>query len=70
MMTVFNIFVRFLYGVILVGEAVVNKGKSEPGKRFSRNVCVFADGQIDRCPTGTGTFHLTLLSLVNISNIN
>ena len=37
----------FLYGVIFVGEA-------EDPSRHSRNVCVFADGEVDRCPTGTG----------------
>jgi trans-L-3-hydroxyproline dehydratase len=37
----------FLYGTIFVGppcsEAV-----------HSRNVCIFAEGEVDRCPTGTG----------------
>jgi proline racemase len=37
----------FLYGVILVGPAV------EPA-HHSRNVCIFADGEVDRSPTGTG----------------
>ena len=37
----------FLYGVIFVGPA-------EDPANHSRNVCVFADGQIDRSPTGTG----------------
>lgn len=37
----------FLYGTIFVGEA------QEPANH-SRNVCVFADGEVDRCPTGTG----------------
>ncbi len=37
----------FLYGVIFVGEA------QDPG-HHSRNVCVFADGEVDRSPTGTG----------------
>jgi trans-L-3-hydroxyproline dehydratase len=37
----------FLYGTILVGRPAL------PGSH-SRNVCVFADGQIDRSPTGTG----------------
>jgi trans-L-3-hydroxyproline dehydratase len=36
----------FLYGVIFTGEPA--------GDADSRNVCVFADGEIDRCPTGTG----------------
>lgn len=37
----------FLYGTIFVGEA------QDPA-HHSRNVCVFADGEVDRCPTGTG----------------
>lgn len=37
----------FLYGTIIVGEA------QDPA-HHSRNVCVFADGEVDRCPTGTG----------------
>ncbi len=36
----------FLYGVIFVQE--------KEGKRHSQNVCVFANGEIDRSPTGTG----------------
>jgi trans-L-3-hydroxyproline dehydratase len=37
----------FLYGTILTGRA------HDPGAD-SRNVCVFAEGEIDRSPTGTG----------------
>jgi trans-L-3-hydroxyproline dehydratase len=37
----------FLYGVIFVGPA------RDPA-HHSRNVCVFADGEVDRSPTGTG----------------
>ncbi|MFC2054996.1 proline racemase family protein [Chloroflexota bacterium] len=37
----------FLYGTIFIG------GAHEYG-HHSRNVCVFADGEVDRCPTGTG----------------
>ena len=37
---------NFLYGTIFVEQL------SQPG--HSRNVCVFADGEVDRCPTGTG----------------
>jgi trans-L-3-hydroxyproline dehydratase len=36
----------FLYGVVFVGPA------ESPGAH-SRNVCVFAGGEVDRCPTGT-----------------
>jgi trans-L-3-hydroxyproline dehydratase len=38
---------EFLYGVIFVGEAL------DP-THHSRNVCIFADGEVDRSPTGTG----------------
>ncbi len=37
----------FLYGTIFVGKALNHK-------HHSRNVCVFAEGEVDRCPTGTG----------------
>lgn len=37
----------FLYGTILCGPA------HEPGAH-SRNVCIFAEGEVDRSPTGTG----------------
>lgn len=43
----------FLYGTIFVGRA-------EAGAAY-RHVCVFAEGQLDRCPTGTGvSAHLAL----------
>ncbi len=44
----------FLYGVIFVGEA-------HRRENHSRNVCVFADGEVDRCPTGTGVSARTAL---------
>jgi trans-L-3-hydroxyproline dehydratase len=37
----------FLYGVIFVGPG-------QDKNSHSRNVCVFADGEVDRSPTGTG----------------
>ncbi len=37
----------FLYGTIFVGPA-------EDPSNHSRNVCVFAEGEVDRSPTGTG----------------
>jgi proline racemase len=37
----------FLYGTIFVGPP---RGEGA----HSRNVCVFAEGEVDRCPTGTG----------------
>jgi trans-L-3-hydroxyproline dehydratase len=36
----------FLYGVVFIGDAV-------GADAHSRNVCIFADGQVDRSPTGT-----------------
>jgi proline racemase len=44
----------FLYGVIFTGKA-------EDPKNHSRNVCVFADGEVDRSPTGTGVSARTAL---------
>lgn len=38
---------NFLYGTIFVGPA-------HSRENHSRNVCIFADGELDRCPTGTG----------------
>ena len=40
-----------LYGVIFVGAA---HETAVPGVPRSREVCVFADGEVDRSPTGTG----------------
>ena len=37
----------FLYGVIFTGEA-------HDSGHHSRNVCIFADGEVDRSPTGSG----------------
>ena len=37
----------FLYGVVFVG-------RPEDPAHHSRNVCIFADGEVDRSPTGTG----------------
>lgn len=37
----------FVYGTIFVGDA-------HDEEHHSRNVCVFADGEVDRSPTGTG----------------
>jgi proline racemase len=37
---------NFLYGTILI--------EREAGPYHSRNVCVFAEGEVDRSPTGTG----------------
>ena len=37
----------FLYGTIFVGPPL-------EGGAHSRNVCIFAEGEVDRCPTGTG----------------
>jgi proline racemase len=37
----------FLYGTIFVGPPLDRDA-------HSRNVCIFAEGEVDRCPTGTG----------------
>ena len=37
----------FLYGTIFIDEP-------EDTDSYSRNVCIFADGEVDRSPTGTG----------------
>lgn len=43
----------YLYGVVVTGPPA--------GDADLRNVCVFADGEVDRCPTGTGVSgHLAL----------
>ncbi len=47
----------FLYGTILVGppHGRSDSGRSDSGDgAHSRNVCVFAEGEVDRSPTGTG----------------
>lgn len=43
----FEADLSFLYGTIFIGPPL------EPGAH-SRNVCIFAEGEVDRCPTGTG----------------
>ena len=42
----------FLYGPIFIGPPL-QEGALR-GSVHSRNVCVFAEGEVDRCPTGTG----------------
>lgn len=37
----------FLYGTIFIGDPHMKINDS-------RNVCIFADGEVDRCPTGSG----------------
>ncbi|MCK4787931.1 MAG: proline racemase family protein, partial [Desulfobacteraceae bacterium] len=37
----------FLYGTIFIGPPLAEDA-------HSRNVCIFAEGEVDRCPTGTG----------------
>lgn len=37
----------FLYGTIFIGDPIHTGADS-------RNVCVFAEGEVDRCPTGSG----------------
>lgn len=42
--------VNWLYGTIFFEEPV-----REDNKLITKNVCIFAEGQVDRSPTGTGT---------------
>jgi trans-L-3-hydroxyproline dehydratase len=42
--------IDWLYGTIFL-ESVRREGKT----LVTKNVCIFADGQVDRSPTGTGT---------------
>jgi len=37
----------FLYGTIFIGD-------SDKPEIASKNVCIFAEGEVDRCPTGSG----------------
>ena len=43
----FEADLSFLYGTIFIGKA-------ENSNHHSRNVCIFAEGEVDRSPTGTG----------------
>ena len=43
----FEADLSFLYGTIFVGPPL-------GAGAHSRNVCIFAEGEVDRCPTGTG----------------
>ena len=44
----FEYDLSFLYGTIFIDNTV------QPSGNDSRNVCVFAEGEVDRCPTGSG----------------
>jgi len=43
----FDADLSFLYGTIFIGPPLTPEGNS-------RNVCIFAEGEVDRSPTGTG----------------
>lgn len=43
----FEVDLSFLYGTIFIGGPI-SQGLD------SRNVCIFAEGEVDRCPTGSG----------------
>lgn len=43
----FEADLSFLYGTIFIGPPLDKNADS-------RNVCIFAEGEVDRCPTGTG----------------
>ena len=49
----FEADLSFLYGVIFVQESA-QESYSSTDEVHSRNVCVFADGELDRSPTGSG----------------
>ncbi len=40
--------ISYLYGTIFIDNTI------QPSGNDSRNVCVFAEGEVDRCPTGSG----------------
>jgi len=44
----FEYDLSFLYGTIFIDN------KKQPSGVDSRNVCIFAEGEVDRCPTGSG----------------
>lgn len=48
----FEAELSFLYGVIFVQEN--DQASFKPEEVHSRNVCIFADGELDRSPTGSG----------------
>lgn len=48
--------IDWLYGTILTSPVI-----REGNKLISNNICIFAEGQIDRSPTGTGTGGRTAL---------
>jgi trans-L-3-hydroxyproline dehydratase len=48
----FEADLSFLYGTIFVGPPHETKAGAEPA--HSSNVCIFAEGEVDRSPTGTG----------------
>ena len=52
----FEADLSFLYGVIFVQKSAQENANntSSKGDVHSRNVCVFADGELDRSPTGSG----------------
>ena len=58
-----------LYGTIFVGPLQTSEVFGKPLRSLrSREVCVFADGEVDRSPTGTGVsgraaLHLSLIHI-------
>jgi trans-L-3-hydroxyproline dehydratase len=52
---------NFLYGTIFVQRT--------SGDIHSRNVCIFAEGEVDRSPTGTGVSELGLDETITIESI-
>jgi trans-L-3-hydroxyproline dehydratase len=56
---------NFLYGTIFYGAALLADASTNPRHTASpanmRNVCVFADGELDRSPTGSGVSGLAAI---------
>jgi len=60
----FEADLSFLYGVIFVQENQA-ENSSLSAEIHSRNVCVFADGELDRSPTGSGVSGRIALHVAN-----
>lgn len=56
----FEADLNFLYGTIFTGEPL-SSGTETANPATMRNVCVFADGELDRSPTGSGVSGLAAI---------
>jgi trans-L-3-hydroxyproline dehydratase len=58
----FEADLSLLYGTIFTGPAQTSEVRREPLRSMrAREVCVFADGEVDRSPTGTGVSGLVAI---------